>query len=133
MGTLTKQQILSSDDIKIEEIDMRRFGWPGTVHVCGLTGSAHSAWERSLVRYDKGKAKPTLDNARAKLLVRCIVNEQRQPIFEETDIERLSTKSCEAISHLYDVARRLSGLREEDAEELTKNSVPNQDDEPTSG
>lgn len=132
VAMLTREQILSSQDIKMELVDMTKFGWPGFVYVCGLTGAAHSAWERSLVRYEEGKPKPTLANARAKMLVRCVVTEQKQTIFEETDIERLSTKSCEAISYLYDVARRLSGLREEDAKELIKNSEPSQDAEPTS-
>jgi hypothetical protein len=63
-----------------------------------------------------------MENATAKLLVRTIVNRQRQPIFTETDIERLGAKSAAALERLATVANRLSGMDEKENAELVKNS-----------
>lgn len=126
---LSKQGILQANDIPIECVDMRPFGWPGHVHVCGLSAAGRDAWETSLFTFDSKnprKTKPNLHNTRAKLLQRCLCNEQRVLLFEEEEIEALGRKSGRALDHLYDVAKRLSGIGDEDVKELVKNSEPTQ-------
>lgn len=128
---LTKDEILGMDDIHMEEVVVPE--WNGrTVLVCGLTAAAKNAYEASLVEIKGTSRKVRLENATAKLLVRTIVNRQRQPLFSETDIERLGTKSAAALERLAKVAQRLSAMNQEDVEALVKNSDAAQsDDSPT--
>lgn len=118
---LSKDEILGMDDIPTEEVTVPE--WKGrTVLVCGMTAAGKNAYEASLVEIKGTTRKVRMDNATAKLLVRTIVNRQRQPLFTETDIERLGTKSAAALERLAQVALRLSSMRVSDVEELVKNS-----------
>lgn len=118
---LSKDEILGMDDIPTEEVVVPE--WKGrTVLVCGMTAAGKNAYEASLVEIKGTTRKVRMDNATAKLLVRTIVNRQRQPLFTETDIERLGTKSAAALERLAQVALRLSSMRVSDVEELVKNS-----------
>ncbi len=118
---LSKDEILGMDDIPTEEVVVPE--WKGrTVLVCGMTAAGKNAYEASLVEIKGTTRKVRMENATAKLLVRTIVNRQRQPLFTETDIERLGTKSAAALERLAQVALRLSSMRVSDVEELVKNS-----------
>lgn len=118
---LTADEILAMDDIATEEVVVPEWGHR-TVLVCGLTAAAKNAYEASLVELKGTSRKVKLDNATAKLLVRCLVNRNRQPLFTEQQIERLGTKSAAALDRLATVAQRLSAMRQEDVEALIKNS-----------
>jgi hypothetical protein len=52
----------------------------------------------------------------AKLLSRCLVDENGDRLFSDKDIKALSAKSGAVLDRLGDVAMRLSGLRKEDVE-----------------
>jgi molybdopterin/thiamine biosynthesis adenylyltransferase len=102
------------------------------VLVCGLTAAAKNAYEASLVEIKGTSRKVKLENATAKLLVRTVVNRQRQALFTEGDIERLGTKSAAALERLTKVAQRLSAMNQDEVEALVKNSEATQsDDSPT--
>jgi hypothetical protein len=128
---LSKEEILGMDDIPVEEVTIPE--WKDRkVLVCGLTGAGKNAYEASLFELKGTTRKMKLENASAKLLVRTLVNRQRQALFTESDVERLGTKSAAALERLVNVAQRLSAMRQEDVEELVKNSDAAQsDDSPT--
>lgn len=119
------------DDIPVEEVVVPE--WQNRkVLVCGLTAAAKNAYQASLVEIKGTSRKVRMENATAKLLVRTIVNRQRQPIFTETDIEKLGGKSAAALERLARVANRLSGMDEAENAELVKNSAAAQSgDSPT--
>lgn len=118
---LTKEDIFGMDDIPMEEVIVPE--WRNrSVFVCGMTAAGKNAYEASLVEIKGNTRKVRLDNATAKLIVRTVVNRQRQPLFTEADIEKLGTKSAAALERLAKVAQRLSSMREEDVEALVKNS-----------
>ncbi|MCS6289432.1 MAG: hypothetical protein H8K10_10690 [Nitrospira sp.] len=121
---LSKDAILAADDILTETVYVPE--WKGSVIVCGLTGAAKDAYDKSIVEVKGNKRTVNLDHVRAKLLVRTLVNEQRQPLFLESDIIRLGTKSAAVLDRLCAIAQRLSGMRAEDAEELKKTSETTQ-------
>ena len=125
---LTKSDILNALDIPLECIDMTTFGWPGCVHVCGLTASSRDAWESSMITIRGKDAQPNLANARAKLLQRSLCDERKNLLFDEHEIEALGRKSGKALDYLYGVAKRLSGIGEDDVKSLVKNSEPAQGD-----
>lgn len=128
---LTKDEILAMDDIPVEEVVVPEWGGR-KVLVCGLTAAAKNAYEASLIEIKGTTRKMRLDNATAKLLVRTLVDRHRQPLFTETDIERLGTKSAAALERLAAVAQRLSAMRQQDIEDLVKNSeAARSDDSPS--
>lgn len=118
---LSKDEIFGMDDIPVEEVIVPE--WKNRkVLVCGLTAAGKNAYQASLLEIKGSSRRVRMENALAKLLVRTIVNRQRQPIFTETDIERLGGKSAAALERLATVANRLSGMDEQENAELVKNS-----------
>jgi len=118
---LSKDEIFGMDDIPVEEVIVPE--WKNRkVLVCGLTAAGKNAYQASLLEIKGSSRRVRMENALAKLLVRTIVNRQRQPIFTETDIERLGGKSAAALERLATVANRLSGMHEQENAELVKNS-----------
>ena len=131
MKILSRDAILTASDIITEIVEVPE--WSGSVRVRGLTGAQRDRFEASMVKLRKGKQELTLENLRAHLAVLSVVDEQGCPMFDQADIEALGNKSCAALQRIWDVARRLSGLSDEDVEELTKNSESDQSDDSTSG
>lgn len=124
---LSADEILAMDDIPMEEVVVPE--WQGRrVYVCGMTAAGKNAYEASLVDIRGTSRKVLLQNATAKLLVRTVVNAQRQPLFNEAHIEKLGTKSAAALERLAKVAQRLSSMGQEDVEALVKNSEAAQSD-----
>lgn len=122
---LTREQIKSVDDRKVEAVEVPE--WGGTVYVRGLSGTDRDAFEMAMIdqRLVSGKRSQELNlrNLRAKLVVRTAVDSEDpdtcKPIFEVSDIDWLGRKSAQALQRVYAVAQRLSGLSNEDVEELT--------------
>jgi hypothetical protein len=125
---LSKDEIFGMDDIPVEEVIIPEWG-NRKVLVCGLTAAAKNAYQASLIEIKGSNRKIRMENATAKLLVRTVVNRQRQAIFNESDIERLGTKSASALERLVKVANRLSGMDEAENAELAKNSEAAQSDD----
>jgi hypothetical protein len=123
---LSRQQILDADDRKRERVSVPE--WGGEVIIRSLSGTDRDQFEESiLVKVNNGKKRDiTLRNIRSKLLVLCIVDEQDTPIFSIEDIQRLGMKSAAALTRCFEVAQRLSGIGDQDLEELAKNSETDQ-------
>lgn len=120
MSLLSRDAILQLVDVKTEDVHVPE--WDATVRVKGMTAAERDAFEAgSLV--GKGKNRETnLQNLRARLLVRTIVDEKGQRIFADGDAMALGEKSAAALDRLFAVATRLSGIGESDLEELAGNS-----------
>lgn len=125
---LTRDEILAADDIQSEVVEVPE--WGGSVIVRGLTGTERDAFERTIISNvdGKGPAKSDLRNFRAKLATWSMVNEDGKRLFNQADVIELGQKSAAALQRVFNVAQRLSGLSEEDIEELTKNSEELQSD-----
>lgn len=115
---LSKDQILSADDIQSQRVPVPE--WGGEVMVRGLTGSQRDQWEAGLtVRRGKTMV-PDMRDFRARLVVLCVVDEAGKLVFGPGDVDALSGKSGAALDRLYDAAAKLSGISEQDVEDLTK-------------
>ena len=122
MHSLNRDGILQADDIKIEEVLVPE--WGGWVRVRGLTATERDDYEQSIVSIDSSGARMTdMANFRARLVVRCVVDEKGVKLFKPDDAEILGRKSAAAVDRLWAVAQRLSGLSKEDVAELRKNSA----------
>lgn len=114
---LNKDQILSSDDLAFKDVEVE--AWGGTVRIRCLTGEERDAFEQSIVD-SKGKAR-NMKNIRARFLSMSIVGEDGQRLFSDAEVEGLGKKSGKAIDKLFDVAQKLSGLTDDDVEEMAGN------------
>jgi hypothetical protein len=117
---LTRDAILSADDLQYEDVNVPE--WGGTVRVRGLTGRERDAFEASLVKQKSGKGSIDLSDVTSKLIARTVVDEEGQRLFTDLDIKGLGAKSGVALNRVFAVAQRLSGLSDADVDELVGNS-----------
>ena len=123
---LNRDAILGAVDVQTEKVFVKE--WGDDVIVRGLTGDELDNFQGSVRQFrptfDGKGMEPVLvqDGMRAKLLVKCLVDEAGERLFTDQDAAALGAKSGTVIDRLYDVAARLSGLSEEEKAELEGNS-----------
>jgi hypothetical protein len=131
MALLSKDQIFNVNDIPVEDVSVPE--WGGEVRVRGLTGTERDRFESDSLMNRKGSQEVNLKNLRARLIVACAIDESGQPLFTLGDVMRLGQMSARALTRVFAVAQRLSGMDDEDLNELTGNLEPDQKDSSTSG
>lgn len=107
---LTRDAILSADDLKREVVQVPE--WGGEIIISTMTGAARDAFEQSIV----GGGKPDVSNIRARLVAACAVNEQGERIFSDADAELLGRKSAAALQRCAAVAQRLNAMTTDELE-----------------
>jgi hypothetical protein len=133
---LSRDAILGAVDVQIEKHFVPE--WGDEVIIRGLTGDELDAFQGSVRQF-----RPTFDGKgmeavliqegmRAKLLVKCLVDEAGERLFTDQDAPALGAKNGAVIDRLYDIASRLSGLSEEEKAEMEGNSEAATDDSSTS-
>lgn len=114
---LSKDQILGNK-LKSETVTVPE--WGGDVIVREMSARERDAFETAILNRDGEEV--TVENVRAHLAVRSVVDEQGNRIFGDDDAEALANQSGAALNRIYTKACRLSRLRKADVEELVKNS-----------
>jgi hypothetical protein len=123
---LNRDGILGAVDVQTEKVFVKE--WGDDVIVRGLTGDELDNFQGSVRQFRPtfdGKGMETVliqDGMRAKLLVKCLVDEAGERLFTDQDAPALGAKNGAVIDRLYDVASRLSGLSEEEKAEMEGNS-----------
>lgn len=132
MGTkyLSRKDILTADDIKTEEVEVPE--WGGSLLVRALTGKEKDIFFGSFVDEEGNPALEMLDNATARVLALCIVDEDGKPIFTKHDVDALGEKSGQAAGRVWAVAQRISGLSPKSIKALTENLKEGQNGNSTS-
>ena len=121
---LDRAAILAAPDIQTEELYVPE--WGGSVLIKGLTAAQRDQFEADSLK-GKGKNKDVnLLNIRARFVSLCIVDEEGNQLFSERDVHALGQKSGKAIDRIWDKATDLSGISDDDVDELTKNSESDQ-------
>jgi hypothetical protein len=116
-----RDSILAIQDIQYETVYVPH--WKETVRVRGMTAAERDAYEAEALsgQADKsGRVKPNLKNSRARMCVRCVVDENGARVFSDADADALGAKSASAVDAVYAVAARLSGFSKQDEDELGK-------------
>jgi hypothetical protein len=120
-STLSRDEILALDDILEELVTVPE--WRGSQYlVRGLMGDQRDDYEASCIKGRGRKQEVNLRNARAKLVtLTTYTPDGKARVFQDGDAEELGRKSAAALQRLFEPAARLSGLTEDDMEELAKN------------
>lgn len=125
---LSAEQILDAQDLTIEDVPVPE--WGGTVRVKGMSGTERDRFEAGFVGNNMKPLPPdkALEHFRARVAAACLVDGDGKKMFRSVgEVKRLSDKSAEALQRVVDVANRLSGLTDEDVEELLGGSEPGQE------
>lgn len=110
---LDRAAILNAQDIRTEDVPVPE--WGGIVRVRSLTGT-----ELFNALKTDGDGAPKRHTER--LLVHCIVGEDGQPCFRESDIDQLAKKSAVALERVAAAAGRLNFLSQASVDAAEKNS-----------
>lgn len=121
---LTKTQILALDDRITEDVWVPV--WKSFVRVRALTVGERDRYEADMLEGKGKNQKVNLTNARAKLIQLAVIDENGEPMFTKAEASVIAQKSSAAIEPLFEAARRLSAMTDDDIEELTGNSETSQ-------
>lgn len=113
---LTKEQILSADDLKREKVSVPE--WGGHVWIRVMSGAERDGFEQGIVQGNR----TNLTNIRAKLAALTVCDENGLRLFTDVDVIALGKKSAAALDRIFAAAQRLNGISGKDVEELEKNS-----------
>jgi hypothetical protein len=113
---LTREALLGATTVPTQRVPVPELG--GDVLVRGMTARQRSDFEKKFVTEHRGRQKRNLDAFREQLLIACCV----EPTFTDEDLPALSKVRADVIERIADVAAKLSGITEQDADELGKPS-----------
>lgn len=123
MAFLDKAALLkaaSPANLPREQVDVPELG--GFVIVQGMTGAQRDAWEKSLVVGRGQRRDVNTENIRARLAVKCLINEDGSRIFDDGDAKALGDLRADVLQRIFTVAQKLSGVSDGDIDELKKSS-----------
>lgn len=118
MALLSRDQILSADDMTFRDVPVPE--WGGDVRIRMLSASERDAFEASTVEIKRGQQKMNVQNIRARFLALCIINEAGELQFTAADIPLLGKKSSAALQRVWNVAQELNAVTDHDIEELAE-------------
>lgn len=113
---LSRDAIKSADDRVVEQVPVPE--WGGEVLVRSLSGKERDHFESSIVQQRGNRQVVNMKNARARLVVLSVVDANGDRMFGDADIAWLTEKSAAALQRVFNVAQRLSGITDEDLEEM---------------
>jgi hypothetical protein len=117
--SLTKEQIIGFDDLKSEVVDVPE--WGGSVTIRRMTGGERDAYEADVFETKGGTVTMKRDNFRAKLVARCLVDDNGERMFSDGEIAVLAKKSAAALDKCFAAAQRINGMTAVEQEKIEKN------------
>lgn len=127
---LDRDQIVKSDDLKVEIVDVPE--WGGKVRIRELRAWEREQFEKRIASTggaNAGQIAKTLGNLRATLVAQCLVDNENQRLFSDVDVKALNEKSSSVIIRLFGICSRLSGISKEVVEAAVGESGTTTDDD----
>lgn len=122
---LSREQILGAKDLKQERVDVPEWAPEGAdkseayVYVRAMTALDRDRLEE-LGSRDPQTNRRQVRNFRAQLVMLSCYDDEGKRIFQEQDIAVLSQKSLRPIERIVETALRISGISQQDQEDLEK-------------
>ena len=116
---LNREQILQTEDLGFEEVEVKE--WGGNVRIRTMTGTERDAFESEIYELKGENVKFNRENFRARLLVRTIVDENNDRLFTDGDVLDLGKKSAKVLDKLFSISQKLNGISAADRDEIIKN------------
>ena len=122
---LSRDQILQVQDLESTEVEVP--DWGGAVRVRMLTQQESDTFQQFCTDRVKGSG-PTrridIRGMKVRLVILCCVDAEGKPLFTDKDAEALNAKSGRAIDVVFEAARKLNGIGEDQIKELTRDFQP---------
>lgn len=116
---VSREQIKAADDYQTKWIPVPE--WGGDILIKSLTGAERDRYEATVVEYKGDKRKVNLTNLRARFVQITAINEDGTLLFGEADIPWLTRKNAKVLERVFKEAQALSGMTDEDMDELVAN------------
>lgn len=121
---LSRDAILGASDIVTEVVEVPE--WGGIVYVRSMTGRERDEFEESILVDKREKTRTgtrltrqaSLQNFRAKLAARVTYDADGQRLFSDADASLLGAKNSGALQRIVKKAQELSGMTDEDVEDM---------------
>ena len=116
MDDLTRDAILGADDLPIERVEVP--DWGGCIYVKTLTGTERDQFEQ-MATDRRAKKRFDVRGLKVRLIGMALCDKTGKLLFGgDSDVEQLNKKSGAALERVYKTVSKLSGLTQEDLEEL---------------
>lgn len=112
-----RRQVLDQRGVQLPIEPVTAFGLK--LFVRGMTGAERDGFEGAYLEAKESKRAP---NIRGALAVRTLCDADGQRLFEDADADQVAGLPARELDRIFAVAQRLSGISQEDVEELEKNS-----------
>ena len=123
---LTRDDILGAQDLEIIKISVPE--WGGDVYVKGMTGTERDAFEVHWA--ERGDS---VSNIRAEIVSQSLCDSDGNRLFTSEDVGALGKKAAVALQQVFEIAKKLSGIFDEDIEELAEGLETNFSNSSASG
>ena len=115
---LSKAAILAANDLPSKDVDVPE--WGGTVRIRSMTATDRDAFEIAQLEAQRdGRAAP--DNIRARYVAACVIGEDGQPLFDESEVTKLGNKSAKALDRVFTAITGMNSVEPGAVEEAAKN------------
>jgi hypothetical protein len=118
---LSREEVLSADDTRTEEVPTPEWEEDSAVLIRSLTARERALFEQSMIKIQGKVAVMNLADTYAQLVYLGCVNRDGSRMFTKKDIEALNGRSAAPMERIAKRVQELSGLREADIAELTAN------------
>ncbi len=124
MGLLNKDGLLATTvaGLPTKKVETPELGADTYVIVRGLTGSQRDAYEKACYKTVRGQ-RVLSDNVRAKLVVRCLVDDAGTLQYADSDVEAIGKLRADVLERIFDACRQMSGMVEGDLDEKKGDSA----------
>lgn len=112
---LCKSAILAADDKKVVDHEVPE--WGGSVKLRVMTGTERDRFESEFVGGNK-----SVEMVRAKLVAKCLCDDDGKRLFTEQEIPELGEKSAAVLDRLFSECMKLNRFSKNDVDDLAKNS-----------
>jgi len=112
--SLTRDQILGSEDRKTVEVKTPEWGDGASVFVRTLTGSQREELEAAIADQKT--------DMRARFVAAFASDSDGAPLFTMADVQAISAKSGVVLTRIVSAGLKLNSMREKDVQEFEKNS-----------